>query len=237
MVLGSVGNIEIIRHGSEIPEARRDFLLDRIESIMASNWHFTKRHWSREDSPFHDEYGLVFASTNAEIVGYSIYKRLVLDGTPALYRAGAAVAVSHQRDGFYRRMSQAILTTEWSARPGVEEMYLAWRTRNPLIWAANARLCKAVVPSIVDGQMDAQFQEVCLRLAHQLYPDCPIEPPAMIMRNVYEHLTYIDEPYDHFASPISAWYANAVPNPGDAVFSVGTVQKLAADASSPEAST
>src|SRR4030095_3057406 len=86
MVLGSVGTIEIIRHGSEVPEARRDFLLDRIASIMASNWHFTQRHWSREDSPFHDEYGLVFASTNAEIVGYSIYKRVMLDGIPALYR-------------------------------------------------------------------------------------------------------------------------------------------------------
>ena len=227
MALGSVGTIEIIRHGSEIPEARRDFLLGRIASIMASNWHFTQRHWSREDSPFHDEYGLVYASTNAEIVGYSIYKRVVLDGTPAVYRAGAAVLVSHQREGYYQMMSQAILTTEWSARPGVEEMYLAWRTRNPLIWAANARLCQAVVPSIVDGQGDAKLQEVCLRLARQLYPDCPIKPPAMIMRNVYEHLTYIDEPYDHIASPISAWYAAVVPNPSDAVFSVGILQRRA----------
>ena len=235
MVLSSADNIEIIRHGSEVPEARRDFLLDRIARIMASNWHFTKRHWSREDPPFHDAYGLVFASTDTEIVGYSIYKRVVLDGTPALYRAGAAVAASHQRYGFYRMMSQAMLTTEWSARPGVEEMYLAWRTRNPLIWAANARLCQAVVPSIVDGQVDAKLQEACLRLARQLYPDCPIEPPAMIMRDVYEHLTYIREPYDHFASPISAWYAAVVPNSGDAVFSVGIVRKLAADASRPEA--
>ena len=235
MVLGSADNIEIIRHGSEVPEACRDFLLDRIERIMASNWHFTKRHWSREDPPFHDAYGLVFASTDAEIVGYSIYKRVVLDGTPALYRAGAAVAASHQRYGFYRRMSQAMLTTEWSARPGVEEMYLAWRTRNPLIWAANARWCQAVVPSILDAQVDAKLQDACLRLARKLYPDCPIEPPAMIMRAVYEHLTYIREPYDHFASPISAWYADVVPNPGDAVFSAGIVQKLAADASSPEA--
>src|SRR5262249_55888567 len=162
------------------------------------------RHWSREDSPFHDEYGLVFASKDAEVVGYSIYKRALLDDTPALYRAGAAVRVSHQREGFYRRMSQAMLTTEWSARPGVEEMYLAWRTRNPLIWLANARLCQAVVPSIVDGHVDAKLQDVCVRLAHQLYPDCPIEPPAMIMRNAYEHLTYIDEPYDRFASPVAA---------------------------------
>jgi hypothetical protein len=235
MLLGSVGNIEIIRHGSEVPEARRDFLLDCIARIMASNWHFTKRHWSREDSPFHDDYGLVFASKDAEIVGYSIYKRVVLDGTPALYRAGAAVAASHQRYGFYRGMSQTMLTTEWSARPGAEEMYLAWRTRNPLIWVANARLCQAVVPSTVDGQVEAKLKEVCLRLARQLYPDCPIEPPAMIMRGVYEHLTYISEPYDHFASPISAWYAAVVPNPSDAVFSVGTVQKRASNASSPEA--
>src|SRR5437667_4907306 len=86
-------------------------------------------------------------------------------------------------------------------------------------------------------QVDAKLQDVCLRLARQLYPDCPIEPPAMIMRDVYEHLTYIYQPYDHFVSPISAWYADVVPNPSDAVFSVGTVQKLVADESSPEAST
>jgi hypothetical protein len=235
MVLGSVSTIEMIRHGSAVSEARRDVLLDGIARIMASNWHFTQRHWSREDSPFHDEYGLVFASQHAEMVGYSIYKRVALDGTPALYRAGAAVAASHQREGFYRRMSQAILTTEWSAKPDGEEMYLAWRTRNPLIWAANARWCTAVVPAIVEGPVDAKLQEACLRLARQLYPDCSIEPPAMIMREVYAHLTYLREPYDQVASPISAWYAAVVPHPGDAVFSVGTVQRRAAEALRPEA--
>ena len=84
MVLGSVGNIEILRHGSDVPETRRDSLLDRIASIMASNWHFTQRHWSREDSPFHDDYGLVFASANAEIAAAgAIHGRQLLPSRPA----------------------------------------------------------------------------------------------------------------------------------------------------------
>ena len=56
MASGSAPAIEVIEHGSAVPEGRQGFLLERIESIMASNWHFTRRHWSREDSPFHDDY-------------------------------------------------------------------------------------------------------------------------------------------------------------------------------------
>lgn len=222
--------IEMIRVGSEVSEARRDVLLDDIARIMASNWRFTQRHWSREDSPFHHEYGLVFARQNGEVVGYSIYKRLMLDGIPALYRAGTAVAASQQRHGFYRRMSETILTAEWNAMPDVNTIYLAWRTRNPVIWAANARLCQAVVPAIESGLVDATLHEACLRLARQLYPNCPIEPPAMIMRDVYTHLTYLREPHDHVASPVAAWFAAVVPHAGDAVFSAGILQRSAAGA-------
>jgi hypothetical protein len=230
MAADSAGTIEVIRHGSEVPETQRAVLLDGIARIMASNWHFTQRHWSHEDSPFHDEYGLVFASQNGEMVGYSIYRRLDLDNTPTLYRAGTAVAASHQRHGFYRRMSQAMLTTEWNDRPDVNAMYLAWRTRNPIIWQANALLCQATVPAIMGRPVDADLQKACLHLARQLYPNCPIEPPAMIMRDVYAHLTYIREPSEHDASPVSAWLAASVPHPGDALFSVGILRRQTAHA-------
>ena len=76
--------------------------------------------------------------------------------------------------------------------------------------------------------MTTTLQDACLRLAAKLYPGGAIEAPAMVMRDVYEHLTYLHEPVAHVASPACAWYAAAVPNPGDAVFSIGLLHKPAA---------
>ncbi len=227
------GTIEMIRDGSSVPESRRDVILDDIARIMSSNWHSTQRHWTRADSPFHGDHGLLLAHVDGQAVGYSIYKRVTHDGTLALYRAGAAVVASHQRGGHYRRMSEAMLAAEWNAHPEAARLYLAWRTRNPLIWEANARCCVAVAPSIADGQTDTALEAAGLRLARSLYPDCPIAPPAMVMRDVYSHLAYLHEPYDQVTSPVASWYAAAVPDPADAVFSIGIVRRPGTDPDSP----
>jgi hypothetical protein len=183
------GTVEFIPRGSEVPEARRDFLLERIGIIMATNWRSTKAHWSREHSPFHDDFGLAFFHKDGEIIGYFIYKRLALDGLPVLYGSGTAVLSSHQGQGCYQMMQRQALIAEWSAiSPEINEIYFAWRTRNPALGLACSRLCKALVPSLRDGQEDPEMQDACLRLARAIYPGCSIEPPWMIMRNVFDPL-------------------------------------------------
>jgi hypothetical protein len=219
--------LEVIPCGLDVPEFRKDFLLARINAIIADSWWTTKPHWSREESPFHADFGLVFAHRNGEIVAYSLYQRMSLDGMPVIFRAGAAVAAVHQGQGLYRSMTRAIFKTEWRAIPDHDEIYYAWRTRHPSVWTANAKLCRIVVPSIVDGRGDGALQEAGVRLGEKIYPGRPMETPSMVMRNAYDHMTYHEQPYHRSASAINHWFDRMLPDPLDAVFAVGIVEKAA----------
>jgi hypothetical protein len=220
------GEVEIILRGSAVPEVRREFLLERINAIIATNWRSTRPHWSREHSPFHDDYGMAFFHKDSKIIGYFIYKRLTLDGIPVFYGAGTAVLSSYQGEGCYQMMHRHALDAEWRAMsPEVSEIYFAWRTRNLAIWISCSRACKMVTPSLWDGREDPKLQDACLRLAREIYPDCPIEPPAMIMRNAFDHLTDIRRPKRRPTRPISARFSEVLANPADAIFSVGIVER------------
>jgi hypothetical protein len=220
--------LEIIPCGLDVPESRKDFLLERINTTIADSWSTTKPHWSREDSPFHDDFGLIFLHQDSEIVGYSLYKRLSINGKPVIYRAGAAIRNSYQGKGAYRAMTRAIFATEWEKMSGEDEIYYTWRTRHPVVYAANAQFCKVVAPSIPDGPRDAELQDVGVKLGKQIYPDCSMEVPLMIMRNSYDHMTYHSQPYHASDRELNAWFDRVIPNSLDAIFAVGRATRTTA---------
>jgi hypothetical protein len=228
LISNAQGHVELIPCGAQVPEARRGLLLERIDAIIATNWRSTRPHWSREHSPFHDDFGLALFHQDAEIIGYFIYQRLTLDGIPVFYGAGTAVLSSHQGAGCYQAMLGQALRAEWRAvGTGVCEIYFAWRTRSPAIWRSCASVCKAVAPSLADGKRDTALEDACRRLAGELYPRAAIEPPMMVMRNVYEHLTGIRETEHRRPDAIRARFSESIPNPADAIFSVGIVERTA----------
>ena len=108
--------IEVIRHGSEVPELRRDFLLDRINAIISEHWTTTRTGWSRSISPFYDHFGIALLYHDAQIVGYAIYRRLLVGATLVIYRAGAGVSASCERQGVYHSMTRAIFAAEWPSK-------------------------------------------------------------------------------------------------------------------------
>jgi hypothetical protein len=65
--------IEVIRHGNDVPESRKNFLLDRINAIISEPWRTTRLVWSRSISPFYGHFG---APAPAEL---SDKERAVLD--------------------------------------------------------------------------------------------------------------------------------------------------------------
>jgi hypothetical protein len=144
------GEIEVIPRASAVPDARRDVLLDRINAVIATNWRSTRsRWWSREHSPFRDDFGLAFFHAAGEIVAYFIFQKLTLDGMPVFYGAGTAVDVAHQGKRYYQLMQAHALTAAWrSLEPVPDEVYVAWRTRNPHVWISNSRFCKRIAPSL-----------------------------------------------------------------------------------------
>lgn len=223
-MLNSTEELEVIRCAAGVPDARKDLLLDRINGIIWDNWSTTRPVWSHSESPFHADFGLVFFRRNSTILGYAIYRRLSVDAQPAIYLAGTGVARSHQGKGVYRAMTRAIFKAEWQDIAEREICY-AWRTRNPVLWATNAVYCKTVAPSIPDGSESRSLQDLALKMASLMYPHTPLEVPAMIMRNVYDHMTYHQSPRHSSLSRIDSWFDRMIPDPVDAIFSVGIVAK------------
>ncbi len=220
-------NIEVIRYGNDVPETRRDFLLDRINAIISEHWTTTRLVWSRSISPFYHHFGIALLYHGAQIVGYAIYRRLLVGATLVIYRAGAGVSASCERQGVYHSMTRAIFAAEW---PSDDEIYYSWRTRNPAIWIANTKFCRAVTPTPVrdDAEHHRLLQDVARELVKEMYPDTPLELPSMVMRHVYDHMTYRKSPRHSTRADVNQWFDCVIPDPADAILSVGIVTRSAA---------
>lgn len=221
------GKIELILRASEVPNARQDFLLERINAVIAANWRSGKSTWwSREHSPFRDDFGMSLFYVDGEIVGYFIYQQLSLDGVPVFYGAGTAITPSHQGRRLYPLLQAHAMAAAWRAiEPGPDQVYVAWRTRNPAIWISNSRYCKALTPSLWTGQEDPTLQDACLRLAQMLYPGCPIESPSMLMHGVFDDLAELRKPKRYPSGSTGARLSELLANPSDAIFSLGLVDR------------
>jgi hypothetical protein len=220
---GSGRHLRLFRSGSDVPGSERSRILDDIERIMSTNWSFTRRHWSDEDSPFHSEYGIVLLVEGGSHIGYSIYKRLTVDGNAVLYRAGAAVSSDHHGNGLYRLMTVAMLKAE-QVQDNHTPLYLSWRTRNPVVWSFNSGLCETVVPSPPDTARFSELEVLCAGIAAELYPGVPLRAPLMVMPDVYEHLTEHRRNYAHLDQKIVKWFADTLPDPASAILSVGRLR-------------
>jgi hypothetical protein len=223
-VLG--GQVEIIPRGSGVPDARQDVLLAAINAVIATNWQSTKSTWwSRDHSPFRDDFGLALFHAGGGIVGYFIYQRLTLDGLPVFYGAGTAVAPAHQGKRCYQTMQAHAIGAAWRALdPRPHEVYVAWRTRNPSIWMSNSRFCRAVTPPLWDGRDDPNLRDASVRLAHLLYPECPLEAATMVMHNVFDDLVEL-RPRRYPSGSIGDRIAKMLKHPADALFSLGVVHR------------
>jgi hypothetical protein len=216
-------HLRLFRSGSDVPAFEQSRILDDIERIMSTNWSFTRRHWSDEDSPFHPEYGIVLLVQGGSNIGYSIYKRLTVDGNAVLYRAGAAVSSDFQGKGLYRMMTVAMLKAE-KIQDDHTPLYLSWRTRNPAVWTLNSELCGSVVPSPQDSGKFLELEVLCSQIAAVLYPGVPLRAPLMVMPDVYEHLTEHRRNYTHLDQKVVKWFADTLPDPASAILSVGRLR-------------
>ena len=99
-----------------------------------------------------------------------------------------------------------------------------WRTRNPIVWAANARICEKVTPSLLADTQDAVLQAACVEMCALLYPGKSLEIPGMIMRGAYGHIKHHRQAYHGAASLVDAAMQRIIPDSADALFSVGLVR-------------
>jgi hypothetical protein len=92
------------------------------------------------------------------------------------------------------------------------------------VWAANARICGKVAPSLLGGAQDAALQAACIEMCTLLYPGKHLEIPGMIMRGAYGHIKHHRQAYHGAASQVDDAMQRVIPDSADALFSVGLVR-------------
>ncbi|MES5482066.1 hypothetical protein QMZ05_04855 [Bradyrhizobium sp. INPA03-11B] len=217
---GSVTS-ELFQIASDVPEHRRDAVLDDISSIIDTNWLTEGRFWSRQHSPFKPDHGLVLLHHGGECVAYLIIQRLALEGSPVIYLSGTAVRDAYRGSSLFKRMFDTAMMAEFGDPAAPEEFCLCWRTRNPVIYVLGRAQCRSVVPAISDETHGGALEDLCLRLAATLFPRQAIERATMAMRGAYGRLRYRDEPTTQTSPDVDRWFAQAIPNRSDAVFCAG----------------
>jgi hypothetical protein len=147
----------------------------------------------------------------------------VLDvaGCRAVYRSGTEVLPAHQGRGLYGFFTSEVLKRSGAAEQGEANVLYGWRTRNPIVWAANAKICDKVTPSLLNEAQDASLQAACVEMCASLYPGKELELPAMIMRGAYGHIKHHRQAYHGTASLVDAAMSRLIPDSADALFSVG----------------
>jgi hypothetical protein len=205
---------------SQIEAADRQPVMDAMNSIIAINWKAIEPHWTAASSPYDSKYSLVLVYDHIGLVAFSVYRVMTVGQRLAVYRSGTEVLPAHQGRGLYGFFTSQILKHPASATPSEAILY-GWRTRNPIVWAANAKICEKVAPSLLGDDADAELQAACVEMCATIYPGKPLEVPGMIMRGAYGHIQHIRQDYHGQASLVEMAMSRIIPDSADALFSVG----------------
>ena len=202
------------------PGERRP-LMDAMNGIIAVNWKATEPHWTAEASPFDRKFSLILVYASSGLVAFSVYRKLRLAAGPAIYRSGTEVLPAHQGRGLYGFFTSEVLRSSGAADTAESGILYGWRTRNPIVWAANAKICAKVTPSLLGDAEYPGLQAACIEMCSLLYPGKPLELPTMIMRGAYGHIKHHRQAYHGTASLVDAAMSYLIPDSADALFSVG----------------
>ncbi|MGC2774733.1 MAG: hypothetical protein WA418_03750 [Bradyrhizobium sp.] len=205
---------------SQVEAPDRQPIMDAMNSIIAINWKAIEPHWTSASSPFDGKYSLVLVYDHIGLVAFSVYRVMTIAQRTAIYRSGTEVLPAHQGRGLYGFFTSQVLKHP-SSSTGSEGILYGWRTRNPIVWAANARICEKVAPSLLDDAADPELQAAGVEMCAALYPGKPLEMPRMIMRGAYGHIKQIRQDYHGTASLVDAAMSRIIPDSADALFSVG----------------
>jgi hypothetical protein len=206
---------------SRISQSHRQQVMDAMNDIIAINWKATEPHWTAASSPFESRYGLILVYNHAALVAFSVYRMMDVGGCRAIYRSGTEVLPAHQGRGLYGFFTSEVLKRSGAAEKGEATVLYGWRTRNPIVWAANAKICDRVTPSLLNEAQDASLQAACVEMCASLYPGKALELPGMIMRGAYGHIKHHRQAYHGTASLVDAAMSRLIPDSADALFSVG----------------
>ena len=178
-------------NASHIAASDRQPLMDAMNGIIAVNWKATEPHWTAASSPFDSKYSLILVYDGSGLIAFSVYRVLRdLRRTCDLsQRHRGASRPSGPRPLRVLHLGSAEIARR-AAEKGEGCVLYGWRTRNPIVWAANAKICEKVTPSLLGDAQDPALQAACVEMCSSLYPGKPLEVPGMIMRGAYGHIKH-----------------------------------------------
>ncbi|MDO9061637.1 MAG: hypothetical protein Q7U92_21810 [Bradyrhizobium sp.] len=207
---------------TRVSPAEQRPLMEAMNDIIAVNWQAKEPHWTAESSPFERKFSLILVYDASGLVAFTVYRRLRIAGRPAIYRSGTEVLPAQQGRGLYGFFTTEVLKScDTGAAGGI--LY-GWRTRNPIVWAANARICEKVAPPLLGGPSNFALQAACIEMCTLLYPGKGLEIPTMIMRGAYGHIKHHRQAYRGAALLADEAMQRIIPDSADALFSVGLVR-------------
>ena len=206
---------------SQIAPRDRQVVMDAMNAIIAVNWKATEPHWTEASSPFDGRYALILVYDLTGLVAFSVYRVMMIANRLAIYRSGTEVLPAHQGRGLYGFFTSQILGRPDAVAHADAGILYGWRTRNPIVWAANAKICEKVAPSLLGDAPDPDLQAACVEMCAALYPGKALEVPGMIMRGAYGHIKHHRQAYRGTASLVDAAMSRIIPDSADALFSVG----------------
>src|SRR3981189_2636614 len=166
---------------SLVSQSERQPLMDAMNNILATNWKATEPHWTAASSPFDSKFSLILVYARSGLVAFSVYRTLRIAGRPAIYRSGTEVLPAHQGCGLYGFFTTEILKSAGASDNGDAGLLYGWRTRKPIVWPANAKICEGVTPALLDDAQDAALQAAGVEMGSFLYPGKTLEIPSMLI--------------------------------------------------------
>src|SRR5882762_11234894 len=160
---------------SLVSQGERQSLMDAMNNIIAINWKATEPHWTADSSPFDSKFSLILVYARSGLVAFSVYRKLRLAAGPAIYRSGTEVLPAHQGRGLYGFFTSEVLKSSGAADTPESGILYGWRTRNPIVWAASAKICARVTPSLLGDTKDPALQAACVEMCALLYPGKSLE--------------------------------------------------------------
>jgi hypothetical protein len=212
-------------NAAALAPAARQSLLAHFDSITNLIWRKPSDVFQRlEPWVFAPDAGLLLGHTRGgELVAFSLYRRVVLDSALIVHRETTNVLPVAQARGVWTAFTRRLLHD--SAAAG-GRLHLALRTRNPIIYMANYRVCEAIVPDLFrPGLTDPSLEDLAHRAAERLYPHLDLHRPSMVMHGAYEGADYREAPRHRDDEVNSRFFC--VPGlevPTSALFVLGRVQ-------------
>ncbi|HXO67981.1 MAG TPA: hypothetical protein VN838_03370 [Bradyrhizobium sp.] len=187
--------IEVWKNSTDIQGERREKLISEFDSIADRIFKKEPAALKQLEAFFFNETtGVALASDSDRLVGYNIYKRLQMSGKTVLYSAVTNVRPEYQSGGLRRRFLKSVLRSELNSNdPG--SVFLAFRTRNPIIWHVFSQCCDPLVPNYRAGStIDEELVDLGVAVAKEIFPKLEVERPTMIMRNAFDWISYQSQP-------------------------------------------